>query len=139
MGIDGKMNGAWISFCVVCALLTAGCVAQEADLKRTERDLQQRIRQAIDESSQSGARQSHQISALREQEMPQLRGDVDRALHQAQELKGKQDDLKQQNKKLEQLTAKIEGESATRYAWAQKNFETQGLKSKEDRDQFIPR
>ncbi len=137
MGIDGKMNGAWISFCVVCALLTAGCVAQEADLKRTERDLQQRIRQAIDESSQSGARQSHEISALREQEMPQLRGDVDRALHQAQELKGKQDDLKQQNKKLEQLTAKIEGESATRYAWAQKNFETQGLKSKEDREQFM--
>ncbi len=137
MGIDGKMNGAWISFCVVCAVLTAGCVAQEADLKRTARDLQQRIKQSSDESAQTRARQGHEISALREQELPQLRGDVDRALHQAQELQGEQDDLKQQTKKLEQLTAKIEGESATRYAWAQKKIETQELKSKEDRERFM--
>ncbi|MCX5721952.1 MAG: tol-pal system protein YbgF [Nitrospirae bacterium] len=134
MWIDGKMSGVWIS---LCAVLTAGCVAQEADLKRTERDLQQRIKQSSDESAQTRARQGHEISALREQELPQLRGDVDRALHQAQELQGKQDDLKQQAKKLEQLAAKIEAESATRYAWAQKNFETQELKSKEDRERFM--
>lgn len=137
MWIDGKMSGVWISLCAVCAVLTAGCVAQEADLKRTERDLQQRIKQSSDESAQTRARQGHEISALREQELPQLRGDVDRALHQAQELQGKQDDLKQQTKKLEQLAVKIEADSATRYAWAQKNFETQELKSKEDRERFM--
>lgn len=137
MGIDGKMSGVWISLCAVCAVLTAGCVAQEADLKRTERDLQQRIKQSSDESAQTRARQGHEISALREQELPQLRGDVDRALHHAQELQGKQDDLKQQIKKLEQLAAKIEAESATRYAWAQKSVETQELKSKEDRERFM--
>lgn len=137
MGIDGKMSGVWISLCAVCAVLTAGCVAQEADLKRTERDLQQRIKQSSDESAQTRAQQGHEISALREQELPQLRGDVDRALHHAQELQGKQDDLKQQIKKLEQLAAKIEAESATRYAWAQKSVETQELKSKEDRERFM--
>lgn len=137
MRTDGKMSGIWISLCAVCAVLTAGCVAQEADLKRTERDLQQRIKQSSDESAQTRARQGHEISALREQELPQLRGDVDRALHQAQELQGKQDDLKQHTKRLEQLAAKIEAESATRYAWAQKNFETQELKNKEDRERFM--
>ena len=137
MWTDVKMSGVWISLCVVCAVLTAGCVAQEADLKRTERDLQQRIKQSSDESAQTRARQGHEISALREQELPQLHGDVERALHHAQELQGKQDDLKQQIKRLEQLAAKIEAESATRYAWAQKNFETQELKGKEDRERFM--
>ncbi len=130
MGIAGKMSGAFILFCVV---FTAGCVAQEADLKRAERDLHQRI----DESAQTRARQGHEISALREQELPQLRGDVDRALHQAQALQGKQDDLKQQIKRLEQLAAKGDAESATRYAWTQKSFEAQTLKSKEDRERFM--
>ena len=137
MWIDGKVSGIWISLCAVCAVLTAGCVAQEADLKRTERDLQQRIKQSSDELVQTRARQGYEISALREQELPQLRGDIDRALYHAQGLQGKQDDLKQQIKKLEQLATKIEAESATRYAWAQKSVETQELKSKEDRERFM--
>ena len=80
---------------------------------------------------------------LREQELPQLRGELERALHQAQELQGKQEDLKQrasqieqQTKKLEQLAGKIETESSTRYAWVQKSLDNQELKSKEDRERF---
>ena len=72
--------------CVLSALLLTGCIAQQADLKQTEKNLQQRIKQSNDESAQTRARQSQEISILREQELPQLRGDLERALHQAQEL-----------------------------------------------------
>lgn len=128
---------------MIGVLLMTGCVAQQADLKQAEKSLQQRIKQSSDESAQTRARQSQEISALREQELPQLRGELERALHQAQELQGKQEDLKQrsnqieqQTKKLEQLAGKIETESSTRYAWAQKSLDNQELKSKEDRDRF---
>ena len=136
-------RGTWTAICVICALLSTGCIAQQADLKQTEKNLQQRIKQSSDESAQTRARQSQEISALREQELPQLRGELERALHQAQELQGKQEDLKQrasqieqQTKKLEQLAGKIDTESSTRYAWVQKSLDTQELKSKEDRDRF---
>ena len=136
-------RGTWTTFCVIWALLSTGCVAQQADLKQTEKSLQQRIKQSSEESAQTRARQSQEISALREQELPQLRGELERALHQAQELQGKQEDLRQrsnqieqQTKRLEQLAGKIETESSARYAWAQKSLDTQELKSKEDRDRF---
>jgi tetrahydromethanopterin S-methyltransferase subunit G len=123
--------------------LSTGCIAQQSDLKQTEKNLQLRIKQSSDESAQTRARQSQEISVLREQELPQLRGELERALHQAQELQGKQEDLKQrasqieqQTKKLEQLAGKIETESSTRYAWIQKSLDTQDLKSKEDRERF---
>jgi tol-pal system protein YbgF len=116
-------------------MLLSGCVAQQADLKQTEKTLQQRIRQSNDELAQTRARQSQEISSLREQELPQLRGDLERALHQAQELQAKQEDLKhrsaqleQQTKKLEQLAAKMEADSTTRYAWVQKSLDNQDAK-----------
>ncbi|MDP3597793.1 MAG: hypothetical protein Q8S75_12435 [Nitrospirota bacterium] len=71
----------------------SGCVPQQADLKQTERSLQQRIKQTSDESAQTRARQSQEISVLREQELPQLRGTVDRVLHQIQDLNAKVDSL----------------------------------------------
>ena len=136
-------KGTWTTICAICALLLTGCIAQQADLKQTEKNLQLRIKQSTDESAQTRARQSQEISVLREQELPQLRGELERALHQAQELQGKQEDLKQratqieqQTKKVEQLAGKIETESSTRYAWVQKSLDTQDLKSKEDRDRF---
>jgi tol-pal system protein YbgF len=136
-------KGTWTTICAICALLLTGCIAQQSDLKQTEKNLQLRIKQSSDESAQTRARQSQEISVLREQELPQLRGELERALHQAQELQGKQEDLKQratqieqQAKKVEQLAGKIETESSTRYAWVQKSLDTQDLKSKEDRDRF---
>ena len=136
-------KGTWTTICAICALLLTGCIAQQSDLKQTEKNLQLRIKQSSDESAQTRARQSQEISVLREQELPQLRGELERALHQAQELQGKQEDLKQratqieqQTKKVEQLAGKIETESSTRYAWVQKSLDTQDLKSKEDRDRF---
>ncbi len=112
----------------VGGLLLAGCVAQQSDLKKAEKDLQQQL-------SQSRARQSQEISTLREHELPQLRGELEKALHQARELQNKQEDFKhrsvqleQQTKKLEQLAARLETDSSTRYLWMQKSFETQDAK-----------
>ncbi|MGZ8373758.1 MAG: tol-pal system protein YbgF [Nitrospira sp.] len=112
----------------VGGLILPGCVAQQYDLKKAEKDLQQQL-------SQTRARQSQELSTLREQELPQLRGELEKALHQARELQGKQEDFKhrsaqleQQTKKLEQLAAKLEADSSTRYLWMQKSFETQDVK-----------
>ncbi|HET9129707.1 MAG TPA: hypothetical protein VFO86_02100, partial [Terriglobia bacterium] len=112
----------------VGGLFLPGCVAQQSDLKKAEKDLQQQL-------SQTRARQSQEISTLREHELPQLRGELEKALHQARELQNKQEDFKhrsaqleQQTKKLEQLAAKLETDSSTRYLWMQKSFETQDAK-----------
>ena len=136
-------KGTWATICVVCALLLTGCIAQQADLKQTEKTLQQRIKQSSDESAQTRARQSQEISVLREQELPQLRGELERALHQAQELQAKQEDLKQrsgqleqQTKRLEQLAGKLEADSTARYNQVRESLNAQDVKNKQDRDQL---
>jgi tol-pal system protein YbgF len=120
---------------VMVLTLLSGCVAQQADLKQAEKTFQQRIRQSNEELAQTRARQSQEISTLREHELPQLRGDLEKALHQAQELQAKQEDLKhrsvqieQQTKKLEQLSAKMEADGAARYAWVQRSLDNQDAK-----------
>ena len=136
-------KGTWTTICAICTLLVTGCVAQQADLKQTEKNLQQRIKQSSDESAQTRARQSQEISVLREQELPQLRGELERALHQAQELQGKQEDLKQrsaqleqQTKRLEQLAGKLEADSTSRYNQVRESLNAQDVKNKQDRDQL---
>ena len=139
--LDSK--GTWTTICGVCVLLSTGCIAQQADLKQTERNLQQRIKQSSDESAQTRARQSQEISLLREQELPQLRGELERALHQAHELQGKQEDLKQrsaqlelQTKRLEQLAAKLDADNTTRYNQVRESLNAQDVKNKQERDQL---
>jgi len=136
-------KGTWTTICGVCILLSTGCIAQQADLKQTERNLQQRIKQSSDESAQTRARQSQEISLLREQELPQLRGELERALHQAHELQGKQEDLKQrsaqlelQTKRLEQLAAKLDTDNTTRYNQVRESLNAQDVKNKQERDQL---
>jgi tol-pal system protein YbgF len=133
----------WTALYAICALLSTSCVAQQADLKQTERNLQLRIKQSSDESAQTRARQSQEIMVLREQELPQLRGELERALHQAQELQGKQEDLKQrsaqleqQTKRLEQLAGKLEAETTTRYNQVRESLNAQDVKNKQERDQL---
>jgi len=136
-------KGAWTAICGVCVLLSAGCIAQQADLKQTERNLQQRIKQTSDESAQTRARQSQEISLLRDQELPQLRGELERALHQAHELQGRQEDLRQrsaqlelQTKRLEQLAAKLDTDNTTRYNQVRESLNAQDVKNKQERDQL---
>jgi len=128
---------------LVCGLSLSGCVAQQADLKQTERVLQQRIKQQDEQFSQARARQGAELSELREKELPQLRGELDRAFHQAQELQAKQEDLKQrsavleqQTKRLEQLASKLDADSANRYAQVRESLNAQDVKNKSDRDQL---
>lgn len=113
---------------VMIGLILPGCVAQQSDLKRTEKDFKNQL-------SQTSAKQSHELSTLREQELPQLRGELEKALHLAKDLQARQDDFKhrsaqleQQTKKVEQLATKLETDSSTRYLWVQKSFETQDAK-----------
>ena len=54
---DLHTKGAWTTMSAICILLSTGCIAQQADLKLTEKNLQQRIKQSSDESAQTRARQ----------------------------------------------------------------------------------
>lgn len=143
MSNKGHRRLIWLSGWSVLILVTVGCMAQQADLKKTEQSLQTRIKQSNDELAQRGAQQRQELAVLREQELPQLRGELERALQQARDLQGKQDNLnqrsaqiEQQTKKLEQLATKLESDTTTRYAWIQKSLDTQDLKNKEDRDRL---
>jgi tol-pal system protein YbgF len=127
---------------VLFAFLT-GCVAQQADLLQTEKVLQQRIKQQDDQLSQTRARQSQEISTLRDQDLPQLRGELERAVYQAHDLQAKQEDLKhrlaqveQLTKKLEQLTAKMDADNTTRHAWVQKSLDNQDAKLTSKLEEF---
>lgn len=113
---------------LVLFLLVTGCVAQEADLRQTEKVLQQSIKQQNDQLSQSRAKQSLEISTLRDQELPRLRGDLEKALYQAQDLQAKQEDFKHRLAQLEQHAKKMEADNATRHAWVQKSLDTQETK-----------
>ncbi|MCP9446330.1 MAG: tol-pal system protein YbgF [Nitrospira sp.] len=113
---------------VVVSILLVGCVAQESDLRHTERVLQQRIKQQDDQLSQARARQGQEIAALRDQELPRLQGEVERAFHLAQELEAKQEDIRHRLAQLEQQLKKMDADNATRYAWIQKSFDTQDAK-----------
>lgn len=113
---------------IVLFLLLSGCVAQEADLRQTEKVLQQRIKQQDDQLSQSRAKQSLEISTLRDQELPRLRGDLEKALYQAQDIQAKQEDFKHRLAQLEQHVKKMEADNATRHAWVQKSLDTQETK-----------
>jgi DNA repair exonuclease SbcCD ATPase subunit len=130
------LRGGVILLIFLTILPSAGCVAQQPDLKQTERNLQQRIKQSNDESAQTRARQSQEILMLREQELPQLRGELERALHQAQELQGKQEDLKQRavqleqlTKQLEQLAGKMEAENTIRHTKIQESLKAQDMRN----------
>lgn len=133
----------WMPGWSILILAMGGCMAQQADLKKTEQTLQTRIKQSNDELAQRGAQQRQELAVLRDQELPQLKGELERALQQARELQGKQDDLKQrsaqieqQTKKLEQLAGKLDAENTNRYAQIRESLNAQDMRNKEDRDRL---
>src|SRR5215813_11613980 len=114
--------------CLLSIFLLNGCVAQQADLKSTER----RLKESNDALAKRGAEQRQELEVLKGQEIPKLYGELERAQHQTQELLKAQDDLKQrsavleqQTRKLEQLSAKLDAESETRYAQQRSEFKRQ--------------
>ena len=139
------MNIAWhvrsvgTLVCLLSISLLNGCVAQQADLKSAER----RFNQSNEALAQRGAQQRQELEELKSQEIPKLRGELEKAQHQAQEIQRAQDDLRQrsavleqQTKKLEQLSAKLDAENANRYAQVRESLNAQDLKNKSDRDQL---
>ena len=121
--------------------LLSGCVAQQADLKQTERELQRRIKQTTEEQAQTRARQNQEIVSLREQDIPSLRGDVDKAMHRAQSLEARQDDLlaklASQESKFERRIGEAEKrslEESKRLGWVEKQLVDQDAMLKGERD-----
>ncbi|CBK43045.1 putative Tol-Pal system protein YbgF (modular protein) [Nitrospira defluvii] len=121
--------------------LLSGCVAQQADLKQTERELQRKIKQQTEEQAQNRARQNQEIVSLREQDIPSLRGDVEKALHRAQSLDARQDDLlaklASQESKFERRIGEAEKrsiEEGKRLGWVEKQLVDQDALLKGERD-----
>jgi tol-pal system protein YbgF len=139
------MDNAWhmrsigTLVCFLSISLLNGCVAQQADLKSAER----RMKESNEALAQRGAQQRQELEELKNQELPKLRGELERAQHQAQEIQRAQDDLRQrsqvleqQTKKLEQLSAKLDADSANRYTQVRESLNAQDVKNKADRDQL---
>jgi chromosome segregation ATPase len=117
----------------------SGCVAQQGDMKSMER----KIKESSAEQNKRVARQNQELEILKSQELPKLRGELEKAHHQAQEIQRAQDDLsqrsavlEQQTRKLEQLSSQLESESANRYAQVRESLNAQDMKNKSDRDQL---
>ena len=139
MDITWHVRSVGTLICVLSVSLLSGCVAQQADLKSAER----RMKESNDALAQRGAQQRQELEELKSQELPKLRGELERAQHQAQEIQRAQDDLRQrsqvleqQTKKLEQLSAKFDADNANRYSQVRESLNAQDVKNKADRDQL---
>ncbi|HKT36111.1 MAG TPA: tol-pal system protein YbgF, partial [Nitrospira sp.] len=139
MDIAWPVRSVGTLVCLLSITLLNGCVAQQADLKSAER----RLKESNDALAQRGAQQRQELEELKSQELPKLRGELERAQHQAQEIQRAQDDLRQrsavleqQTRKLEQLSAKLDADTANRYAQVRESLNAQDVKNKADRDQL---
>lgn len=119
-----------VVICGLVSLLLSGCLAQQAELKDVERnlgtkitkldqrdkELQQTVKQAkvdIDKLvSETRARLSQEISALREEELPALRGGLDKDSHQMATLRSRLDDLEHHVTKRAAAIEKSQGDQA---------------------------
>lgn len=138
---NGRRPGWYPLICGLGLSLLSGCVAQQADLKQTERELQRKIKQSTEELAQTRARQSQEIVSLREQDIPALRGDLDKAVHKAQTLAVRQDDLvaklAAQDSKVDRRLSEGEKRSAEdnkRLGWVEKQLVDQDALLKNDRE-----
>jgi len=130
------MRSAEAMIIIVFFVFLTGCVARQADLLETEKALQQRIKQQDYQLSQTRARQSQEISTLRDQDLPYLRGELERALYQTQNIQATQEDLKHRLTHLEQLAAKMDTDNTTRHAGVQKSIENQEAKFASKLEEF---
>jgi len=115
---------------LVVFLASHGCVAQQADTRGIER----RVMQSNQNLAQSGAQQRQELEALKGEEIPKLRGELDRALQKMLVLQSKQDDLEQQMAVRKQ-PAKPELD-ANLYTQMRESLNALDVKNKADRDQL---
>lgn len=130
LGEPSASSAGGVVLCGLVSLLLSGCLAQQAELKDVERnlgtkitkldqrdkELQQTVKQAkvdIDKLvSETRARLSQEISALREEELPALRGGLDKDSHQMATLRSRLDDLEHQLTKRTAAIEKAQGDQA---------------------------
>ena len=115
---------------LVVFLASHGCVSPQADSRGIER----RVMQSNQKLAQSGAQQRQELEALKGEEIPKLRGELDRALQKMLVLQSKQDDLEQQMAVLKQ-PAKSELD-ATLSTQMRESLNALDVKNKADRDQL---
>ena len=115
---------------LVVFLASHGCVGQQGDMRGIER----RLMQSNQKLAQSGAQQRQEVEALKGEEIPKLRGELDRALQKMLVLQRKQDDLEQQMAVLKQ-PAKSELD-ATLSTQMRESLNALDVKNKADRDQL---
>ena len=152
----GSLRHFGIALCLVWgSFLLSGCLAQQADLNKMDRDLkianielQKRIKQSNEELLQTRARQSQEIMNLRD-EMPALGGKLDEAIHHAKELERRQEDLHirlsgQESKFEKRLSEndkraieyeKKAAEEGRRLSWAEQQLVNQDQKIESERKQ----
>ena len=104
MSITWHVRGVGTVMCLLSMSLLSGCVAQQADLKSAER----RFKESNEALAQRGAQQRQELEELKSHELPRLRGELEKAHHQAQEIQRAQDDIRQRSAVLEQQTRKLE-------------------------------
>ena len=129
-----RVSGGGVVLCGFVSLLLSSCMAQQAELKDVERnlgtkitkldqrdkELQQTVKQAkvdVDKLiNETRARLSQEISAVREEELPAIRGGLDKDSHQMTTLRSRMDDLEHQLTKrastIEKAVEKAQGDQA---------------------------
>lgn len=124
------VSGGGVVLCGFVSLLLSGCMAQQAELKDVERnlgtkitkldqrdkELQQTVKQAkvdVDKLiNETRARLSQEISAVREEELPAIRGGLDKDSHQMTTLRSRLDDLEHQWTKRAASVEKVQNDQA---------------------------
>jgi len=70
--------------------------------------LHQKIQQSNEELMRTRARQHQELSVIKEEELPSLRGQLETTQHQAYDLQGKQEDMQVRSESLEHRTRRLE-------------------------------
>ncbi len=118
-------------FSLLGGLVLSGCLAQQADLRQTNRELQkshqelqfkiQKAKEEIDRMvGETRARLAEEIRSVKEEQLPSLRGDIQVTAHQAMQLVRSQED---KLIRLEQFVHKQEHEQKSRLASLESKFE----------------
>ncbi len=118
-------------FGLLGGLVLSGCLAQQADLKQTNRELQKshqelqlKIQKAKDEIDrmvgETRARLAEEIRSVKEEQLPSLQGDIQVTAHQTMQWVRSQED---KLVRLEQLVHKQEHEQKAKLAALESTFE----------------
>ncbi|MER3422816.1 MAG: hypothetical protein C4293_05885, partial [Nitrospiraceae bacterium] len=129
----GRIIGFWPIAGSILSVLLSGCLAQQAELNQVkgdlssriakldqrDKELQQTVKQAkldIDKLiSETRARLSQEITAMRDEDLPSLRGGLDKSSHQVTMLRNRLDDIEHQSTRRLSSIEKSQNDLAAAY------------------------